>query len=244
MQHKLTYIIYQVIIAILAIISIIMLLAYYAKEINIDAYPYNLIDNGIWLIFAIDYFTRLYLAEDKKRFFKHHIFDLLSIIPASSLFFFFRIAQIGETFRLLKLFRILRLVGFTGRLANFFKRNELVYYLYISIAVIMVTAAMFCISEKVSYQTALWWAITTATTIGYGDVIPKTAIGRGAAIILMLLGIGFIGMLTGTITEFFAKEDEAKVSQQLRELKAQNDKLESELNEIKALLKDKRPLDK
>lgn len=39
-------------------------------------------------------------------------------------------------------------------------------------------------------------------------------------------------------------EDEAKVSQQLRELKAQNDKLESELNEIKALLKDKRPLDK
>lgn len=244
MQHKLTYIIYQVIIAILAIISIIMLLAYYAKEINIDAYPYNLIDNGIWLIFAIDYFTRLYLAEDKKRFFKHHIFDLLSIIPASSLFFFFRIAQIGETFRLLKLFRILRLVGFTGRLANFFKRNELVYYLYISIAVIMVTAAMFCISEKVSYQTALWWAITTATTIGYGDVIPKTAIGRGAAIILMLLGIGFIGMLTGTITEFFAKEDEAKVSQQLRELKAQNDKLESELNEIKALLKDKHPLDK
>ena len=66
----------------------------------------------------------------------------------------------------------------------------------------------------------------------------------GAAIIPMLLWIGFIGMLTGTITEFFASEDEAKVSQQLRELKAQNDKLESELNEIKALLKDKRPLDK
>lgn len=103
---------------------------------------------------------------------------------------------------------------------------------------------MFCISERVSYHTALWWAITTATTIGYGDVIPKTGIGRGAAIILMLLGIGFIGMMTGTITEFFASEDEAKVSQQLRELKAQNDKLESELNEIKALLKDKRPLDK
>lgn len=235
-QHKLTYIIYQVIIAILAIISIVMLLAYYANDINIDTYPYNLIDNGIWLVFVIDYFTRLFLADDKKQFFRHHIFDLLSIIPASSLFFFFRIAQIGETFRLLKLFRILRLVGFTGRLASFFKRNELVYYLYISIAVIMVTAAMFCISEKVSYQTALWWAITTATTIGYGDVIPKTAIGRGAAIVLMLLGIGFIGTLTGTITEFFAREDEAKVGEQLDRLEAENHQLHAELDEIKQLL--------
>lgn len=235
-HNKLTYIIYQVIIAILAIISIVMLLAYYAKEIDIDAYPYNLIDKGIWLVFVVDYFTRLVLADDKKAFFKHHIFDLLSIIPASSLLFFFRIAQIGETFRMLKLFRLLRLIGFTGRLASFFKRNELVYYLYISIAVIMVTAAMFCISEKVSYQTALWWAITTATTIGYGDVIPKTEIGRGAAIILMLLGIGFIGMLTGTITEFFAKKDEAAMSKQLDRLEAGNHQLHAELDEIKQLL--------
>lgn len=137
---------------------------------------------------------------------------------------------------MLKLFRILRLIGFTGRLASFFKRNELVYYLYISIAVILVTAAMFCISEKVSYQTALWWAITTATTIGYGDVIPKTGIGRGAAVILMLLGIGFIGMLTGTITEFFAKEDEAEMSKQLDRLEAENHQLHAELTEIKRLL--------
>ncbi|MGN1279453.1 MAG: ion transporter [Limosilactobacillus sp.] len=236
MHNKLTYITYQILIAILAIVSIVMLLAYCAKQIDIDAYPYNLIDNGIWLIFTIDYFARLMHAKDKKDFFKNNIFDLLSIIPASSLFSFFRISQIGRTLKMLKLFRLLRLVGLTGRLASFFKRNELVYYLYISVAVIMVAAAMFCISERVSYQTALWWAITTATTIGYGDVIPKTGIGRGAAIILMLLGIGFIGMLTGTITELFAKEDEAKVGEQLDRLEAENHELHAELDEIKQLL--------
>lgn len=240
MKNKLTYIIYQVIIAGLALISIIMLLAYYAKKINIDAYPYSLIDNGIWAVFTIDYFTRLFLAKDKKYFISHNIFDLLSIIPASSLFFFFRIGQIGRTMQLLKLVRIMRLVGFTGKMGAFFKRNELLYYLYISIAVILVAAAMFCISERVSFETALWWAITTATTIGYGDVVPKTAIGRGAAIILMLLGIGFIGMLTSTITEYFAKEDEQQLSHQLKHLEKENHALKAELDEIRDLLRDRR----
>lgn len=239
MHNKLTYIIYQIMMALLSIASIVMLIAYYAKNINIDAYPYNLIDNWIWLIFFIDYVVRLLLANNKREFIKDNFFDLLSIIPASSLFYFFRIAQIGRTLQLLKLLRIMRLVGFTGRLGTFFERNEFLYYLYISIAVIIVGAAMFCISEKTSFDNALWWAITTATTIGYGDVVPKTGIGRAAAIILMFLGIGFIGMLTSTINEFFAKKDEQELADQLTKIQAENHELKAELDEIKQLLKDK-----
>ncbi len=224
MHKKFTYIVYQIIMAILAVISIGMLIAYYAKRINIDAYPYNMIDNGIWLAFFTDYVIRLIISPNKREFVKDNIFDLLSI------------GQIGRTFQMLKLMRIMRLVGFTGRLGVFFERNELLYYLYITIAVIMVAAAMFCISEKVSYETALWWAITTATTIGYGDVIPKTGIGRAAAIVLMLLGIGFIGMLTSTITEFFAKKDERKISAQLVKIQHENRQLKAELDEIKRLI--------
>ncbi|MBB1079137.1 potassium channel family protein [Limosilactobacillus sp. STM2_1] len=240
MHNKFTYIIYQIIMALLAVVSIVMLIAYYANRINIDAYPYDMIDNGIWLVFFADYFIRLILAPNKREFVRNNIFDLLSIIPASSLFFIFRIAQVGRTFRLLKLIRIMRLVGFTGRLGVFFERNELLYYSYISIAVIIVAAAMFCISEKVSFETALWWAITTATTIGYGDVIPKTGIGRAAAIVLMLLGIGFIGMLTSTINEFFAKKDEQKLSAQLDQIQTENRQLKAELDEIKTLIKNKK----
>lgn len=65
MHKKFTYIVYQIIMAILAVISIGMLIAYYAKRINIDTYPYNMIDNGIWLAsllfrlcYPADYFTR------------------------------------------------------------------------------------------------------------------------------------------------------------------------------------------
>ena len=79
----------------------------------------------------------------------------------------------------------------------------------------------------------------SATTIGYGDVIPKTGIGRAAAIVLMLLGIGFIGMLTSTITEFFAKKDERKISSQLAKIQQENQQLKAELDEIKNLIKNK-----
>lgn len=240
MHQKLSYLIYQILMALLAILSIAMLIAYYAKRINIDAYPYNMIDNGIWLIFFSDYFIRLVLAPNKRQFIRDNIFDLLSIIPASSLFVLFRIPQIGRALHLLKLIRLMRLIGFTGRLGVFFERNEFMYYLYISVAVIIVSAAMFCISEKVSFETALWWAITTATTIGYGDVIPKTGIGRAAAIILMLLGIGFISMLTSTINEFFAKKGEQELTRQLTAIQAENRQLKDELDEIKALLKQKK----
>ncbi|MEY8442556.1 potassium channel family protein [Lactobacillaceae bacterium 24-114] len=82
-----------------------------------------------------------------------------------------------------------------------------------------------------------WWAITTATTIGYGDVIPKTGIGRAAAIVLMLSGIGFIEMITSTITELFAKRDEQKISARLIKIQHENPQLKAELDEIKRLIK-------
>ncbi len=57
-----------------------------------------------------------------------------------------------------------------------------------------------------SYPDALWWAIVTVTTVGYGDRFPVTAGGRTVAVILMLLGIGLIGVLTATVASVFIKE--------------------------------------
>ena len=57
-----------------------------------------------------------------------------------------------------------------------------------------------------SYPEALWWAIVTVTTVGYGDRFPVTGGGRAVAVILMLLGIGLIGVLTATVASVFIKE--------------------------------------
>jgi voltage-gated potassium channel Kch len=57
-----------------------------------------------------------------------------------------------------------------------------------------------------NYPDALWWAIVTVTTVGYGDRFPVTGGGRTVAVILMLVGIGLIGVLTATVASVFIKE--------------------------------------
>ncbi|MEE6659044.1 potassium channel family protein [Limosilactobacillus pontis] len=227
---------YNAVMAVLAVISITLIVLDYAKEIKITAMPYNAIDNGILIIFAIDYFSRLTLAKDKWKFFKNNIFDLLSIIPATGVSSFFRIARIGRLLRLLKVLRLLRLVGLAGRLERFLKINGLLYYLYASLVVILVTSSMYCISEKVSFPTALWWSIVTSTTVGYGDISPTTLVGKLAAVINMLIGIGLVGMLTSSITGYFAKSS----GDDIEELKQQNEQLKEKLNEIEKLIKERR----
>ena len=218
---------YEVIMAIMAIISIVLIVLSYGSVIDINSgYP-ALLNNTLLVIFAIDYFTRLYLAKDKKKFFKENIFDLLSIIPVSASFNFFRLAVV---------FRLVHLVGLTGKLNRLLQISGLVYIIYISIAILIISAAMYSVSEHVSYDQSLWWAIATATTIGYGDISPHTPLGKFAAILLMIIGIGFIGVLTSSLTNFFIRDHTndrmETVLKKLNQLEQSNRDLQKEVHEL------------
>lgn len=224
--------------AVLAIISIILIVLSYGSVIDINhGYP-ELLNNAILIIFTIDYFARLFLAKDKKKFFKENIFDLLSIIPVSASFNLFRFARIG---RLVVVFRLVRLIGLTGKLNRLLKINGLIYIIYTSIAILIVSASMYSISEHVPYGESLWWTIATATTIGYGDISPHTFLGKLAAILLMVIGIGFVGVLTSSLTNFFIQDHTndrmATVLNKLSDLEKSNRELQAE---VRKLLKEER----
>lgn len=224
---------YEVIMAIMAIISIVLIVLSYGSVIDINSgYP-ALLNNTLLVIFAIDYFTRLYLAKDKKKFFKENIFDLLSIIPVSASFNFFRLARLS---RLAVVFRLVHLVGLTGKLNRLLQISGLVYIIYISIAILIISAAMYSVSEHVSYDQSLWWAIATATTIGYGDISPHTPLGKFAAILLMIIGICFIGVLTSSLTNFFIRDHTndrmETVLKKLNQLEQSNRDLQKEVHEL------------
>jgi voltage-gated potassium channel len=80
---------------------------------------------------------------------------------------------------------------------------------------------------------ALWWAIVTVTTVGYGDTAPVTAGGRGVAVVLMLTGIGLVGVLSATVASYFVGQ------------RAELDmtELHRRLDRIEALLEQQQPQD-
>jgi voltage-gated potassium channel len=106
------------------------------------------------------------------------------------------------------------------------------HFVLLSVAVIVFAAAGLEVAFEVhakgstihGFADALWWAVVTVTTVGYGDKFPVTAAGRGVAVVLMLVAIGLIGVLTATVASFFvgekADEEQAALDQRLDRIEA------------------------
>lgn len=208
-------IIYEVIMAVLSIsIAVILVLDYSVKLPNYAVTDFNMLDNVILIVFAVDYFTRLFLAEDKRVFFRKNIIDLISIIPFGSIFQALRIAEIlklTELLRLTKVFRsVVLFMKFKARMDKFFRTNNFGYVLFITLFVLFLGTIGMHLSEGISIGNALWWSFVTISTVGYGDISPSTVYGRIIAGFLMLTGIGFLSMLTGTISTYFLSRNNNK----------------------------------
>jgi len=175
--------------------------------------------NGLLVVFAIDYVIRLVLAKNRKVFLVQSAFDLLGIIPLHPVFAFFRLGRLVRLIRYHHLFWRLRINSkWTRAYHQFIYKTGFIYLFSFSVTIIVISAFLFSLTEKQSLANALWWAITTATTVGYGDETPHTAFGKIIASILMIGGVGFIGLLTSTISGFFtARGQQMATSQEDRE---------------------------
>lgn len=198
--------IYEISICILAIISVVFAVIDITK--GLESIQKN-IDTVIYIIFVIDYFVRLILANSKKEFIKLNIFDLIAIIPFNSAFRMFRVLKFTKLLKLTKLFRLgsvsIRLLTKAKRFLN---TNGLKYVIILVILSIAISSLIITKVEHMPLPDAIWWAFVTATTVGYGDLSPTTPLGRIIAALLMLVGIGLIGSLTSSITSFFLNEKE------------------------------------
>jgi len=211
--------IYEISLGILAIFSVVLLII--QERTTLPLHEEKLLDDIdfiIWCIFVADYFLHLFLTKEKKDYVKEHVIELTAILPFNALFKGVRAIRLFQLFRVPSSFlflRIVKLLAYFGRthryLSRFLRRNNFQYVLFITISMVLFGAIAIRYFENINFHDALWWSFVT-TTIGYGDMVPTTTGGRVIATILMLVGIGFISILTGTIASFFIAPDKEQES--------------------------------
>lgn len=162
----------------------------------------------IWAIFVIEYIVLFTLAPNRWVMVKTHVLDLLIIVLP-----FLRPLRAARSARLL------RLVVISGRIGVAFKsirsREGFRNFLLAVCIVIAVGGILIYAFEHnnegsniTSLPDAIWWAIVTSTTVGYGDFAPVTVEGRAIATVLMVVGIGLLGVITASIAALFVGVDE------------------------------------
>ena len=174
---------------------------------------------GLYLVFVTDYLERLYLADSRGRWFLYHLFDLAIVVLP-----FLRPLRLLSLAVVIKVLQ--RAVGHTIR-------GRVIVYTACG-AVLIIYAASLAIleierqhpgSKIATFGDAVWWSITTVTTVGYGDLSPVTGMGRVVAVALMLAGISLVGIVTATLASWIvqrvAEEDTAATTAHIEELRAE-----------------------
>jgi voltage-gated potassium channel len=196
------------------------------------AHLFWMIDWAIWALFMLDYVARLYLAPHRWHWFVRHLIDF-AIVTLPLL-------------RPLRLVRLLILIELLQKAIGDAFRGRVVVYTVSGVLLLIYTGSLAVYDKEkglpgstiTTFGKALWWSITTVTTVGYGDVYPVTDTGRVIAVLLMIGGIGLVGVVTAAlaswIIERVAEEEtaiEAVTVAHIEELRSEIRALGKELRE-------------
>ncbi|MDL5026441.1 ion transporter [Vibrio sp. TMPB1044] len=171
-------------------------------------------------LFTLEYLLRLYCSPKPKSYATsfYGVVDLLAILPTYLAIIFpgasfmgvVRLLRVMRIFRILKLVRYLQDSNILLRSLLMARRKILIFFSTVGILVVIFGALIFVIEGPengfTSIPHSIYWAIVTITTVGYGDMVPQTALGKAIASLTMLLGYSILAVPTGIITAELSNE--------------------------------------
>ena len=185
----------------------------------------------IWGIFALDLVVKVAIAPARWDYLRRHWFDVVLVaLPM------LRPLRLTRSVRVLRLVRAGHLGAALWR-ANagareVLARHGLHYLLVIALVLVAVSGALMTAFERNQPDATIhdlpdgiWWALATVTTVGYGDVFPRSDAGRGLAVALMLFGIALFGVITANVAAFFVQRETDETLKEVRALREEIQRL-------------------
>jgi voltage-gated potassium channel len=159
----------------------------------------SLIQWVCWFAFALDLIHGIWKADNKREYLKQHPLELASVLL--------------PFLRPLRLMRVISFGGLALQKVAIGRQFAITVKVALSAVFISYIAAIqITISERTvegsnikTFSDGLWWAVTTVTTVGYGDRYPTTTEGRLLAVLLMITGISLVGVITASVAAWFVK---------------------------------------
>lgn len=167
----------------------------------------------IWLVFVVELAALLSLAPNRWRWLRSN--PLMAVIVLVTVPFLPASLQAARVLRLARLTRLVLVLRLAQRMLS--PAGIALAAATVGLAVLG-GAAAFQAAERTQHPApsvwdSIWWAVTTVTTVGYGDVYPHTTLGRIVGIVLMVLGIGFVALLTGALAQRFLRTDTQRIEE-------------------------------
>lgn len=175
---------------------------------------FSIAEIGFTILFSIEYITRLVCVRHPMRYALSFfgLVDLLAVLPTYLALLFPEVYVLVDirVLRLLRIFRIFKLTAYLtefltlGRALRASSRKIFVFLSVVVLVVVIMGTVMYAVEGPkngyTSIPVSVYWAITTMTTVGFGDITPKTDLGRFIASFMMLMGWGVLAVPTGIVT--------------------------------------------
>lgn len=185
----------------------------------------------IWLAFLTELVAMLATSPDRTRYLLTHPIDLAIVVLTPPL-----LASGVQSIRVLRLLRLFRLFRLEPLARMVFSLEGVRATASLALLTAVTGGAGFAAQEGVSFGNGLYWAVTTMTTVGYGDIAPKSTVGKIIAVIVMLVGIGAATLVIGAVAQRFLAGSvehveiaEDDLLDQVRDISARLGKLEQAL---------------
>ena len=181
---------------------------------------FHFLEYGFTGLFTIEYLIRLWCSPKPTAYAKsfYGVIDVLAILPtyltiifpSASFMTVIRLIRVLRIFRILKLVRYLQDSNILLRSLLMSRRKIFIFFSAVAILVTIFGALLYVIEGPehgfTSIPQSIYWAIVTITTVGYGDLVPQTGLGKAVAAITMLLGYSILAVPTGIITAELSQE--------------------------------------